>query len=513
MLVIKNLSLYMIKDLRVLLKDFSFSLSPGQKVALIGEEGNGKSTLLKAIYNEDLIFEYVEISGQISKTGEIIGYIPQQINAEDSHFSTRDFLNKQVSLEDFDYALFYSLLDEIEFNEDRISEDIYLYNLSGGEKIKFQLICLLMKNPTLLLLDEPTNDLDLASIKWLEKFILSQSIPIMFVSHDETLLNKCANTIIHIEQIIRKTEPKYTIAGVGYSEYIENRNNLINRQEQLAKKEKDQYDKKMDRYRQIYQKVEHEQNSISRKDPQGGRLLKKKMHSIMSMGHRYEREKENMAKKPDYEDSILVRFGDEISIPNSKKIIELKLDKLIAGDKILSKGIELDVYGATKMCIVGANGSGKTTLIRYILRYLMDSNIKYGYMPQDYFEMMDPKKNPVEFLSKIGSKSELTTIRTYLGSMNFTQEEMFHPVEDLSGGQRAKLYFSKMILDESEVLILDEPTRNMSPLSGPEIRQALKSFKGCIISVSHDRKYIEEVCDEIYRLDKTGLRRILNLVD
>jgi ATPase subunit of ABC transporter with duplicated ATPase domains len=129
-------------------------------------------------------------------------------------------------------------------------------------------------------------------------------------------------------------------------------------------------------------------------------------------------------------------------------------------------------------------------------------------MPQDYSEMMDPKKNAIEFLSKEGSKEENTKIRTYLGSVNFTKEEMFHPVDKLSGGQRAKLYFSKMILNQVEVLLLDEPTRNLSPLSGPEVRQALKNFTGCIIAVSHDRKFIKTVFDEVLELDHSGLRPV-----
>ena len=103
---------------------------------------------------------------------------------------------------------------------------------------------------------------------------------------------------------------------------------------------------------------------------------------------------------------------------------------------------------------------------------------------------------------------ELTKIRTYLGGMNFTPQEMEHALSELSGGQRAKLYFSKMILDRAEVLVLDEPTRNLSPLSGPEIRSALKEFGGCIIAVSHDRKFIAEVFQEVMLLDGEGLRPV-----
>jgi ATPase subunit of ABC transporter with duplicated ATPase domains len=122
--------------------------------------------------------------------------------------------------------------------------------------------------------------------------------------------------------------------------------------------------------------------------------------------------------------------------------------------------------------------------------------------------MMDPEQNAIQFLTVTGTKEEHTKVRTYLGSMNFTAEEMHHPINDLSGGQRAKLYFSKMILEKVEVLVMDEPTRNLSPLSGPEIRAALKEFGGCIVAVSHDRKFITEVFDRTLLLSRDGLREV-----
>lgn len=328
----------------------------------------------------------------------------------------------------------------------------------------------------------------------------------MFVSHDEILLERCANTIIHLEQLRRKSQPQHTIASLTYSEYVKNRQDQIIRQTQVARKEQEEYDAKMERYRQIYQRVHHEQQTVSRQAPSVAKNLKDKMHSVKAMGRRFEREKERMTQRPDLEESILVRFGETISIPNGKQIIDLHLDTLEAGGLVLSKDLRFAVYGPKKVCIVGANGSGKTTLLRRILLELESSNISYGYMPQDYSEMMNPEETAIQFLAKTEKKDERTKVRTYLGSMNFTPEEMFHPVMDLSGGQRAKLYFSKMILDRAEVLVLDEPTRNLSPLSGPEIRQALRSFAGCIIAVSHDRKFIKEVFDEVLLLDQNGLQ-------
>ena len=129
-------------------------------------------------------------------------------------------------------------------------------------------------------------------------------------------------------------------------------------------------------------------------------------------------------------------------------------------------------------------------------------------MPQNYEDMLDMDKSPVEFLSKTGDKEELTRIRTYLGALKYTADEMDHPIRELSGGQRAKTLLLKMSMSGANVLILDEPTRNFSPLSGPVIRRMLAGFEGAIISVSHDRKYIAEVCDTVYRLDDTGLNAV-----
>lgn len=126
-------------------------------------------------------------------------------------------------------------------------------------------------------------------------------------------------------------------------------------------------------------------------------------------------------------------------------------------------------------------------------------------MPQDYADLLPEEQTPVEFLTRTGDKEELTTIRTYLGSMHYTADEMSHRMGELSGGQKAKLLFLKMSLEGADCLILDEPTRNFSPLSGPVIRQVLQEFPGAIISISHDRKYIRDVCTKVYQLTENGL--------
>ena len=124
---------------------------------------------------------------------------------------------------------------------------------------------------------------------------------------------------------------------------------------------------------------------------------------------------------------------------------------------------------------------------------------------QNYEELLNLNLTPVEFLSEVGDKEEISRIRTYLGSMKYTPDEMLHKIADLSGGQKAKLLLLKMSMSGCDVLILDEPTRNFSPLSGPVIREMLKNFGGAILTISHDRKYIREVADVVYELTEKGL--------
>ena len=358
-----------------------------------------------------------------------------------------------------------------------------------------------MQQPDILLLDEPSNDLDIPTLEWLERFIRESDAPVLYISHDETLLENTANVIIHLEQVRRKTIPLCTVTRCGYREYIERREASRAHQTQVARKEKEEYEKQQEKFRRIQSRVEHEQNVISRQDPHGGRLLKKKMAAVKSMERRFEREHSEMTQLPETEDEIFVRFSPEITSSRGKTILDLHLDTLANAGGELAKNIDLHIGGGEKVCIVGRNGAGKTTLLRLIAeRLLARTDIKAAYMPQDYAECMDMSLTPVEFLSRTGDKEELTAIRTYLGSMRYTAAETEHPISALSGGQKAKLYFIAMNLDRCDVLLLDEPTRNFSPLSGPVIRQALREYGGTVISVSHDRKFISEVCDRVFLL-------------
>lgn len=154
------------------------------------------------------------------------------------------------------------------------------------------------------------------------------------------------------------------------------------------------------------------------------------------------------------------------------------------------------------------NGVGKSTLIKIIYNELENrTDIKVGYMPQTYDDILNSYEYVLDFLSPYGNKEEITKARILLGNMKFTKEEMVSKIKDLSNGTKAKLFLVKLVLEKCNVLILDEPTRNVSPLSNPIIRKVLSEYNGTIISVSHDRKYINEVIDNLYELTRNGLTK------
>ncbi|MBQ7058998.1 MAG: ABC-F family ATP-binding cassette domain-containing protein [Firmicutes bacterium] len=550
MLQVKELTITHEKDLKILLEDCSFSLQRGDKAVIIGEEGNGKSTLLKWIYDPILIESYAKAVGERIFTGERLGYLPQELTAP-SEMSVMDFFLDDPAFQETSPRDLARYLGQLGLDKDFCYRDQSLVTLSGGEKVKAQLLKILIQEPTVLLLDEPSNDLDMDTLEALESLILNFKGIVLFISHDEVLIERTANVVIHIEQVYQKRESRYQVARLGYREYVRTRLADFERQETLAADDQRQKKIRDEKYRKIYERVDHEQAAISRRDPSGGRLLKKKMHAVKALEHRFEREDEKMTKRPIKEEAIDFSFS-ELSepIPAGKVVLDLTIDELTipvpdsadsaAGKTVLSRNIRLFVQGPRKICILGANGVGKTTLLRQIAEILLArKDLKAVYMPQRYEDLLPMEKTPVDFLTDSIDLSKVriidkhataqqrkaredrekqgfgvterewrTHVRTYLGALRFTTEETDHAIRELSGGQKAKLFLLKMTLSGANVLVLDEPTRNFSPLSGPVIRRMLREFPGTIISVSHDRKYIKEVCDEIYQLTPEGLKKM-----
>lgn len=507
MLQIKSLTITHKKDLRTIVRDFNLVLNSGDKAVLIGEEGNGKSTLLKWIFDPALVENYVEADGIRTSQGELVGYLPQELSEEDKKKTVYEFFSGLQAFQMATAADLYKLSAEVGLSDTLFYSEQKMGSLSGGERVKAQMAGILLAHPDILLLDEPSNDIDLATLRWLEKMINSFTGGILFISHDESLIERTANRVVLIEQLRRKTISRVTVANVPFSTFMKDRQRAFEKQEQEAFSERREERKAMERFQRIQQSVEHDLRTISRQNPSGGRLLKKKMKAVKSMERRYEREHKEMTEIPEAESAITIRFEQQKAIPAGKTIIEYELPELTSPEgKILAKDICLNVKGPEKICIIGDNGVGKTTLIRRIAALLLErEDITACYMSQNYEETLPFEMTPVEYLAPSEKKDDVTQVRTYLGSMKYTADEMFHPIKELSGGQKAKLLLLKMSLTEANVLILDEPTRNFSPLSGPKVRGILKQFPGVIISVSHDRKYIAEVCDKVYQMTSQGL--------
>lgn len=502
MLEIKDLTI-IVND-RYLVKNLSFTLNSKDKLAIIGEEGNGKSTLLKCILGN---CPYAYVSGTINTKGNRIGYLEQSISKESLPKKVFDYLF--TNEEDYYSKItnLYKYFDVIKLEDSILEQQIS--TLSGGEKVKINILKLLLEECDIYFLDEPTNDLDIETLEWLETFINSSTKPIIYVSHDETLLSNTANIILHLEQIKKKQDCRHTYLKIGYDEYVKTRLRAIAHQNQISKNEKREYEKQQAKLNQIMNKVEFEQRTISRSDPHGAQLLKKKMHSIKSQEKRLE--SRELTETVDVEEGINF-FFNEVYIPKNKIILNLEVPELKIDSKVLSRNLKLDIIGNTHLCIIGKNGVGKSTLIKLIYEKLKNrTDLKVGYMPQNYDDILSRYEYVLDFISPSKSKEEITISRTYLGNMKFTHEETTGKISNLSNGSKAKLILAKLVLENYNVLILDEPTRNVSPLSNPVIRKVLSDFQGTIISISHDRKYIREVSTELYVLNSEGLLKIDNI--
>ncbi len=494
---IKNVDIMV--STRYLIKNLNLTLNRGDKCAVIGEEGNGKSTLLKSLLG---VCDYAIVSGSINFNNCKVGYLKQNLR------ETEDTVVKEYLFKDEkDYydkiSLFYKLLSELFIGEEILEQRIS--TLSGGELVKVSILKLLLEEPDILFLDEPTNDLDIESLEWLERFINNTDKPILYVSHDETLLSNTANMILHIEQLKKKMECKHTVIKSGYDEYIDYRLREIDNQTRIAKNERRELKNREDKLNRVMQSVEYQQNNISRKDPHGAKVLKMKMHSLKAQEAKLE--KKILTDVPDPEESIYFKFAD-VTLPSSKEILNFNIKKLSTGEKVLAKNVDILVKGSEHVAIIGKNGVGKTSLMRLIYEELIKrDDIKVGYMPQNYQEIVSLYETPLDFVAST-SLEDKTEVRKYLGNMKFTREEMHGKISDLSNGSIAKLFLTKFVHDKCNVLLLDEPTRNISPLSNPVIRQELNNFNGCIISITHDRKFLEAVATSIYELTCTGLKRI-----
>ncbi|WP_019804457.1 ATP-binding cassette domain-containing protein, partial [Streptococcus mutans] len=358
MLQIQNLTITHQKDLQILVKDLSLVVNSGEKLAIIGEEGTGKSTLLKTILSPELIGNYADVTGTIQNSFNRIGYLPQNMEEKDLILTIKNYIYHDIDFDHFDFNLFYQMAERFQFDSQRFDDDVQIISsLSGGEKLKLQLLKMLAYNPDLLLFDEPSSDLDLDTMIWLEYFISQTNKTIIFISHDEALLKNCATAILHLELLKKRQKPRASYFQGNYKNYKSWRKNSFNKQLQVAQKEREEHTKKMARHHRIHQSVEHQLRNT--KNDVAGRLLAKKMKNVLSQEKRYAKEAKNFTEIPQDMDAINLFFTKIKSLPANKVLLHWENRPLPTGQVI-----NFDIRGQDKLVITGKNGIGKTRLLK-----------------------------------------------------------------------------------------------------------------------------------------------------
>lgn len=504
MLHIHNLTLTHVKDLRVLVNGLNISIEKGDKVAIIGEEGNGKSSLLKTLFQAPNQPNYLLLEGEITRSYSSYGYLSQGLSEDIAGLTLENYFFGQVET-DLDYGLVYRNAKQLAFDSERLTSNQQIASLSGGERLKVQLIKLLSLDKDILFLDEPSNDLDIQTLIWLENFIRTSKKTIVFVSHDELFLSKTANKIIHLESVKKKTVAQTTVETSNYHSYREKREATYQKQVLKARNEQKEFDKAMTKH--LRQKSQVRTTLLNTHDATAGRLIAKKMKSVLAREKRYEKTKEGLTQFPYHEDCIELSFKNIAPLPASKQIVYFDQYPLhIKSNNQILSSITLSMRARDRIGIIGKNGIGKSTLLKMIYKYLQEQKeLSLGYLPQDYQEILDGEKSPYAFLTNTKNIQTHQDVLTHLANLQFTRQEVHHPIKNLSGGQQAKVLLVKILIDQANILLLDEPSRNFSPTSQPHIRQLFSDFRGGIICVSHDRAFLRQVCDTFYHLTSQGL--------
>lgn len=470
---------------------------------IIGEEGNGKSTLLKAIFDKNSVLDYVDVQGVIHKENLVIHYFKQE-ERDYHHLSIIDYLllnhpNDTIDSSRYhELAEFQHMLHVFKLPNSLFETNQLVATLSGGERVKLQLLKLSLHKPDFLLLDEPTNDLDAASLKWLESYLLSLHCGLVCVSHDVSFIKAIANRIVHIEQRNRKNKPVTTVFEGSFESYTQSRDSNQIKLTQIASSQQRSLHQKEERLNRIRNAVHDAQNSVSRKDPHKAKVLKNKMKNIKSQEKILERE--TIIKVDDLEEGFNVHF-DPVFIPKDKIIFSYQDLTISIGNRLLIEHATFELIGNKKIGLTGANGIGKSLLIKKIYSDLISQgHYKVAYMPQNYQDTMDFNQSALDYLNHPQASS-------LLGSMKFLYEEMLCPMLSISEGQKAKVYLAKMILMVPDVLILDEPTRNISALNLEELIHVFIDYNGAILAVSHDRHFIDRVFDYQYQIHDKKIKQ------
>ena len=498
----------------------NFEVKTGERIGVVGRNGAGKSTLMKIIAGVE---DYD--SGHISKIKNLrMGYLTQQMTLNSSasvfeemskpfeHLKKMELLireetnwladhasnyyseeyqqhmeryesltNQFEQLDGYQYeSKIKTVLHGLNFNKDDFDKPIN--DFSGGQKTRLSLAQMLLNEPDLLLLDEPTNHLDLETTKWLEDYLKYFKGAIVIISHDRYFLDKIVTQI-------------YDIALGDVKRYVGNYEQFIEQRDKYYESRMQEYERQQDEIKRLETFVE---KNITRASTSG-----------MAKSRRKTLEKMERIDKPMLDArSANIQFGFNRNTGNDvMNIRNLK----IGYDSPITSPINIEVSKGDHIAIIGPNGVGKTTLIKTIAQrqnqlegeITFGANLQIGYYDQKQAEFKS-NKTIIDYVWDQYPTMNEKDIRAILGRFLFVQDDVKKVINDLSGGEKARLQLALLMLQRDNVLILDEPTNHLDIDSKEMLEQALKDFEGTILFVSHDRYFINQLANKVFDLNYDG---------
>lgn len=505
-----------------LFSDVSFSINENDKIALMGKNGAGKSTMLKIIAG----LSKPSKGGISAPKDSVIAYLPQHLLttddcsvAEETAKAFASYLGMQQEIEqlnealntrtDYDSEDYYKIIEKVselsekfyaieEVNYEAEVEKVLLglgfsrYDLtrptsefSGGWRMRIELAKILLQKPDLILLDEPTNHLDIESIQWLEEFLTEKAKAVVVISHDRAFVDNVTNRTIEV------TMGRIYDYKAKYSHYLELRKE---RREQQQKQYEEQQkmiadtQQFIDRFKGTYSKTLQVQSRV--------KML----------------EKLDIVEVDEVDNSALkLRFPPS---PRSGKypVIVEDLSKSY-GDHVVFKDASMIIERGQKIAFVGKNGEGKSTMVKAIMGEIdfegkceLAQNTQIGYFAQNQASLLDESLTIFDTIDQIAVGEIRTKIKDLLGAFMFGGEESAKKVKVLSGGERTRLAMMKLLLEPVNLLILDEPTNHLDMKTKDIIKDALKAFDGTLIVVSHDRDFLDGLVTKVFEFGNKRVR-------
>ena len=500
---------------QTIVKSGSFHIDDREKVALIGLNGAGKTTILKMIMKEidtdqgDIILakgktigylsQYQDLSGERSIFDELctakaeIGEMEQQIRSMEVEMkylegqALEEYLHSYHLLTArFEQANGYAYRSELigvlkglGFQESEFSKSVH--TLSGGQKTRVALGKLLLTKPDLLLLDEPTNHLDMNSITWLENYLINYEGAVLIVSHDRYFLNRVVSKVVEIER------GEIMMFQGNYSQFAEKKQHIR--------------DAKLKEYLNQQQEIKHQEAVIEKLRSFNREKAIKRAESREKQLNKMEH-----LEKP-LEEQKALHFSLEPSCVSGNDVLSVQDLSKAFGEHQLFKNISFEINRGEHVAIIGDNGTGKTTFLKILNQVLLadngffrlGTNVQIGYYDQEH-HVLHMEKSIFDEISDAYPSLTNTQIRNTLAAFLFTGDDVYKLIGNLSGGERGRVSLAKLMLSEANFLILDEPTNHLDIASKEILEKALQAYTGTVLYVSHDRYFINQTATRIMDL-------------